>query len=274
MDFGKLVRKFFETPRKERAKRTLAYIKAKVTNCAWPLYMKLLNLILHRVFYIQRRPYYDLEAGKCPQIMELNEMWNKGRPLETDNARLYFLYMIINTIKEKALDGAVAEVGVYKGHSAGVLHRLLPEKRLYLFDTFEGFSEGDLMREKVMTGLNEKIGEFGDTNIEIVKGKLGDTRNVVFCQGLFPETIKNVPDEETFSLVHFDADLYAPAKAACEYFFPRLVGCGVMVFHDYNNKYTGVKKAVDEYFNSFSSFVIPIPDRFGTAVIVKTSGQV
>ena len=269
MNIQRLVRKFFETKKEERFKKVFTYIKSRVSHRVWHFYMFFLNLILHPNFYIQSRPYYDLGFGKCPHIEELNKLWNMGRPFETDNTRLYFLYMLINSIIEKHLDGAIAEVGVYKGHTAAIIQRLLPKKRLYLFDTFEGFLQNDLNVEKDIVGLDEKIGYFGDTSINIVKDKLGDTRNVILCPGQFPETITSVPDDETFCLVHFDADLYAPTKAVCEYFFPRLVDNGVMIFHDYNNKYIGVKKAVDEYFSDSFSFVIPIPDRFGSALIIK-----
>lgn len=255
-----------KTPSK---RRSFDRIKSRLFNPIIHPYTKFVSLIMHPETYIQHRPYYDLGAGKCPQIAELNRIWNMSKPLERDNARLYFLHMIIDTLKDKKLEGAVAEIGVHKGNSAGIIHRLLPEKRIYLFDTFEGFKESDLEKEMAITGLMWKKGKFGnDTSLEIVKEKLGDLNNVIFCPGLFPETAIHVPENEKFCLLHFDADLYAPAKAACEFFYPRLVNFGVMIFHDYNNKYAGVRGAVDDYFKD--TFIIPIPDRFGTGILIKS----
>lgn len=44
----------------------------------------------------------------------------------------------------------MAELGVYKGKFAVEINKLFPYKKLYLFDTFEGFFSQDIDIEKVM----------------------------------------------------------------------------------------------------------------------------
>lgn len=50
-------------------------------------------------------------------------------------------------LEEKGCQGAVAELGVYRGDFAKVINEAFPDKKLYLFDTFEGFPEEDLNYE-------------------------------------------------------------------------------------------------------------------------------
>src|ERR1041385_1300392 len=56
-----------------------------------------------------------------------------------DFVRYAALELCSNEIKANNLQGDVAEVGVYKGEFAKRLNQLFPAKKLYLFDTFEGF---------------------------------------------------------------------------------------------------------------------------------------
>ena len=52
------------------------------------------------------------------------------------------------TGKER-IEGNLAELGVYRGTTAKILHTLLPQRRLYLFDTFRRVRRpGDLSHEK------------------------------------------------------------------------------------------------------------------------------
>jgi O-methyltransferase len=44
---------------------------------------------------------------------------------------------------------------------------------------------------------------------------------------------------------------------------------GIMVFHDYNSGFHGVRKAVDEFLADKPEGVVQIPDKSGTAIVVK-----
>ena len=64
-----------------------------------------------------------------------------------DMAMFYAFCLIQDQLVKEGLPGDIAELGVYKGHTAALLattaRRL--EKTLYLFDTFEGFDQRDLV---------------------------------------------------------------------------------------------------------------------------------
>ena len=168
-----------------------------------------------------------------------------------------------------AVDGAIAELGVYKGEFAAVLNRLFPKRRLYLFDTFSGFDGKDLVTEQACRYSTASVGDFSDTTAAAVLARLPRPQQAVVCQGYFPETANGL--EERFALVSLDADLYAPTLAGLEYFLPRLADGGVIIVHDWaSQRFQGVARAVADYEKKHGRlFLVPLGDLHGTAVIAR-----
>jgi len=184
-----------------------------------------------------------------------------------DKVRFYNFWFQIERLKRSNIPGAFAELGVYKGETANMIHRMDGARTLYLFDTFEGFSEKDLKNE---TSKDEKYStsNFSDTSVNAGQELFNEWNNVFFYQGYFPETTKDVT-EEKYALVHLDADLYQPTLAALNYFYPKLSPGGVIIIHDYNHTWDGIKKAVDEFVVSIPESLIEINDWQGSVMIVK-----
>lgn len=141
------------------------------------------------------------------------------------------------------LDGDFAEIGVYRGGTAKLLANITDraKRELHLFDTFDGMPETD-SRDL------HTAGDFADTSLADVKRFLADHGSVHFHQGLFPDTAGPVK-EKRFALVHVDVDIASSVEACCEFFYPRLVPGGVMVFDDYGmTSCPGAKLATDTFF--------------------------
>lgn len=182
--------------------------------------------------------------------------------------RLASLRLIAEEINEEKLDGEVAELGVYKGKFAAEINRLFPEKKIYLFDTFEGFNNVDINIEKSHGHSRAKVGDFSDTNIELVREKLPYKEQAVFIKGYFPESVQE--DLPQFCFVSLDTDLYKPTYEGLKIFYPKLVKGGRIIIHDYNSsQFPGVKKAVKEFCREHNVFIVPICDMHGSAVLVK-----
>lgn len=189
---------------------------------------------------------------------------------ETFDIRQGALYQLAKEIRRKNLTGAVAELGVFKGEFAAVINDALPDRSLYLFDTFEGFTGRDIQIEQENGYSFAKEGDYGNTSEEAVLGILPHPEKAVICKGYFPETAEKVPQDIRFALVSIDADLYQPIKAGLEYFYPRMARGGYIVIHDYNNlQYKGAGQAVREFCAEEGVFVVPLPDLHGSAVMVK-----
>ena len=180
---------------------------------------------------------------------------------------------IAERIKQTHVPGSIAELGVYQGDFACLLNELFPDRKLYLFDTFEGFDQRDLEMEK-QHGFPEAMREeFADTSMEAVLSKMPHKSKVGFKKGFFPETTSGL--DEKFAFVSLDPDLYAPTLAGLEWFMPRLSPGGVILLHDYNNpRFPGVNQAVTDFEAEYGRLLLtPLCDMHGSAVIVKTDNK-
>jgi hypothetical protein len=144
------------------------------------------------------------------------------------------------------LEGMFAEVGVYRGGTAKLLAGIADRagRELHLFDTFAGMPETDRARDL------HTAGDFADTSLAGVQAFLAGHRSPKFHQGEFPGTVPAAGVEAAkFSLVHVDADIASSVGACCEFFYPRLVPGGVMIFDDYGHtSCPGAKTATDGFF--------------------------
>src|SRR3990172_3527159 len=61
--------------------------------------------------------------------------------LHYDYVRYCTIGTAIQRIVSENVRGSLAEIGVYKGEVSRFVHRLVPERKYYLFDTFEGFPD-------------------------------------------------------------------------------------------------------------------------------------
>ena len=181
-----------------------------------------------------------------------------------DMSRFYFLCLVLDQIHKEAVDGNIAELGVYKGYTAAVLANMARrlDRIVYLFDTYEGFSQADLQ------GIDSnKVMQFGDTSLEAVRSLVGED-NVRYVKGHFPDSLKEISDEVSYCLVHIDCDLYAPIASALNYFYPRMTPGGFLVIHDYSSlHWNGAERAVDEFFADKPECAIPLTDSAGSVVI-------
>ena len=142
------------------------------------------------------------------------------------------------------LEGDVAEIGVYKGGTAKLLAMSCSDKLVHLFDTFQGMPAKDDPSIDL-----HKEGDFNDTSLEVVQGALSECKNTKFYQGMFPETVDDTVSEK-FSLVHSDVDLYQCNIDVLEYFYPKMVKGGIMVFDDYEwEGCPGIRKSLEEFLN-------------------------
>src|SRR5947199_77831 len=99
----------------------------------------------------------------------------------------------------------------------------VPERKLHLFDTFEGFTDRGVNAEQHVMGLSPRASHFADTSLPEVRKCLAvQNENVVFHKGYFPESIPADLDPTRFAFVHLDADLYEPTSKGLEYFYPRM----------------------------------------------------
>ena len=161
--------------------------------------------------------------------------------------------------------GAAAELGVYRGGFARWINALLPERRLYLFDTFDGFDPAE------SAGAGKGFTEaHQNTSAEAVLAALPHPEQAVIRQGLFPQTAEGL-EWERFALVSLDADLEESTLSGLRFFWPRMSAGGCLLLHDYNNpKLPGVRRALARFEAEHGQLAaVPLCDVNGTLVIPR-----
>ena len=181
-------------------------------------------------------------------------------------ARENFVKYFAKIVYTKAIGGSVAEGGVYKGDSAEMINRYFPDRKLYLFDTFEGYDARDVKTEAEMGGIARSANRFSNTSVDFVLNRLPHRENAVVRKGYFPDTAEGI--EDSFCFVSLDFNMYDPTVAGLSFFWPRMEKGGVIWIDDYfAHSYEGLPKAVDEFCAENGVSIMPVCDFSGCAIV-------
>lgn len=181
--------------------------------------------------------------------------------LQNDYVRMATLELLCRRLKD--VPGAAAELGVYRGFFARCINELLPERALYLFDSFEGFRE-DAGASASFQAAHANAAE------EKVLAMMPHPEQVTIKPGFFPESLDGL--EETFALVSLDVDFEGTTLEGLRYFWPRIARGGYLLLHDWGSpKLPGVAEALRRYEEEHAVRIpgIPLCDVGGTLVLCK-----
>ena len=220
--------------------------------------------------HVAYHPDAAYELHQMPEFGELYRSWLAGnrRCNGGDLARLYAFILNIKHCLAEGVPGDFAELGVWRGNSAAVLAHFAAQhdRHVYLFDTFTGFDARDLRDADA-----HRPAQFKETSLDMVRQAVGHEAHTTYVQGFFPESVTPATERATYAVVNIDCDLYAPAKAALEFFYPRLAHGGILFVHDYaSGLWPGVTQAVDEMRASTGEVLVFVPDKSGTVIIRKS----
>lgn len=184
-----------------------------------------------------------------------------------DICRLWSLILNLKRVLGR-VDGACAELGVYKGHSSAVISHFAREsgRRMYLLDTFAGFAQ-----EQIEDKLSDDAkAAFRDTSLEFAQETVGTSDLFRWVVGPFPASVTSELESERFAFVSLDCDLYEPTLAGLNFFFPRLEPGGLIFVHDYSSgHWPGATRAVDEFISATGVGHVLLADKSGSVVITK-----
>jgi len=145
---------------------------------------------------------------------------------------------------------AIAEIGVLKGGTSKYLSMVASDRKIYLFDTFNGLPEDFI---NPMDGIWNK-NDFSDIHIDEVKRYLSDCDNIVLNPGIFPFTAHQLL-EKYFCFVLIDCVLYYSTYSSLLYFSNKVNQYSNIIVDDYGRpECPGVKIAVDNFLNQNKNF--------------------
>lgn len=240
---------------------------------------KFLSKIIFFVFIDEPLSKWPKWAGKVCGI-NLPKRVTKRKIKESGGSNINIIFNLLDITQN--IEGQIAECGVYQGHSLVPIGLYLKQrnsqKRIYGFDSFEGFNEevkidinlgGDKNYEK-------KIGGFNGTSYKYVENLIKSFKlenKIKIYPGYFENTLLNV-HEKKFSFVHLDCDLYSPYKACLEFFYPRMSKGGIILIDEYNDpSWPGCNKAVDEFIQTNSAKLSEIEDNNYVKYFIKKNDK-
>ncbi len=212
------------------------------------------------------KPWFWLESKKQKTI---DKQILKQEKHFKDKNRFYIFWFQLEKIKNRNIAGALAEVGVFKGETAKLIHNIIPNRKLYLFDSFEGFPK-QVIKEDCDGTVRPYTINFSNTDKNKVLSYIKGNSNIEVREGIFPDTAKGL-ENESFAFVHLDADLYQSTIDGLNFFYPRLSKGGAIIVHDYNHNWEGVQKAIDEFEQTISEQFMPLNDMYGSVILVKNT---
>jgi hypothetical protein len=218
--------------------------------------------------YLAYRPDSHFDFASFPEFAELYRRFvheSKGHN-SGDLSRLYLLLLNVSRVLKDAIPGDFAEIGVYRGNTAFILAQAARAtgRRLFLFDTFSGFDLAD------QAASDPPSSAFKDTSLQKVKSFVG-TDCVEYVAGRFPASLSTVEIPDRFAIVHLDCDLFLPTSAGLGFFYPKVPPGGLFILHDYSSgHWSGCAEAVDAFFKDKPERPVLMPDKSGTAIVVKS----
>ncbi len=193
----------------------------------------------------------------------------------TGKFRQWALLKAVEHVDRQSIAGAIVECGVWRGGNMMMVKEArrgaLPNRDIYLFDTFAGMSRptdvdvdrsGLVAAGKVERRQRDGYNSWCYASIEEVAGAFdqfelsGD--DVHFRKGKVEDTLvdpHSLPDR--IALLRLDTDWYKSTKIELEVLYPRLERGGVLIIDDYGH-WHGARKAVDEYFGKQMPLLVPV----------------
>lgn len=178
------------------------------------------------------------------------------------------LYFSTEYVVSEGVPGDIAEFGTASGRTAsvfaGCINLFSSDKKLHLFDSFEGFPEPEAAADKycpmVTDGLWAKGGcqYLSRIELEWLMEAFLDRDSFRTCKGWFCDTLKEITPDQKFSLVHLDCDFYQSAFEVLDDMFAnkRLESGAVVLFDDWNSNRSsrkfGERKAWAEISEKYS----------------------
>lgn len=211
--------------------------------------------------------YPQLKISEHGRIFFNDEDFLKryGPVLGLDSTRIFDRRFVLDQLLliTRAVSGSTAECGVFQGTSSFLICNRDDRKGKahYVIDSFEGLS----VPESV-DGSYWKAGDMA-VPVESVKALLKDFDFVQFLKGWIPERFKELENQK-FSFVHIDVDIFQPTYDSTQFFYSRLERGGVLLFDDYGlDTCPGAKQAVDLFMKDKPEPLVQLPT--GQAFVVK-----
>jgi O-methyltransferase len=224
---------------------------------------KVVKSVVKKMGYEIKKPSDKVDENGVPKDITDKTfigIFNQCKDFSTCSIEpMYNLYKSVEYVVKNNIPGDFVECGVFKGGSAMMMAYTLKQlgdtdRKIYLYDTFEGMSEPTVHDFDLIGETAENLLARGEaicySPIEEVRQNFEKTNypnnQVFFTKGKVEETIPaTIPLK--IALLRLDTDWYESTYHELVHLYPLLEKKGVLIIDDYGH-WAGARKAVDQYF--------------------------
>lgn len=162
-------------------------------------------------------------------------------------------------------DGAIIEVGAFRGGTALHLSNRWPNRRIFVCDTFAGFRSLAL-DPRLDTGITPL--SWCNPDAAAVAALFSERhRDARIVAGTFPDAAASEEIAE-ISFAHIDVDIHESCRRSLDYISARMAPSALIVVNDYGRQKTrGVTRAVDDFLTDNPGWLM-LPAYPGQAVLL------
>lgn len=175
-----------------------------------------------------RRELYDARLSMLlPEDGEIN----KNIPTAPEYSRFHGIDFISKRIIKENIDGDVVEAGCWMGGTAIYLSKLLPKKKIWLLDSFDGIEPKETRKyqyEKTEHNGGEHKASYEDCMNALKRYEVAHRCEVL--KGWFKDTLKHVPGPISF--LRIDSDTYSGTKEVLDELYEKVVPNGFIKIDD------------------------------------------
>ena len=166
--------------------------------------------------------------------------------------------------KTEGIEGDIIELGGAQGGTTVMMARFLKQinskRKIYAYDTFEGFPYDDRFSTESKTfkgtvgggGTDDLPESLESVQTKIKKFNVDD--KIILVKGLFEDTLPSKSTPKEFSFIFSDSGVYDATKFSLEFVWEKLSKNGIILFDQYGGGTSdstkgaiGETKAVDDF---------------------------
>lgn len=129
---------------------------------------------------------------------------------------------------------------------------------MHLYDSWSDMKEDDLLENELW-----HVNQYSSLNIESTKKHLSEFNDyLIYHHGYIPDSFLDESSKKIkiISYLHIDLNSAKPTKDTLEFFYPKLVSGGVILFDDYGwDAYKDSRNVIDEFLESKPGILIEFP---------------
>ena len=225
---------------------------------------------------IHEPPWLDNDEGK--KFLEINDnikknfMFNKkiqGTTKDVMDDLLWRHWIVSYAVKHaikfsKSERYDMVECGVEWGYTAffalKTLTNNLDKKNPFSMHLYDAW--GDMREQELLESEYWHVNLYKNLDIDSTKKNLNEfNKNLVYHQGYIPDSLNKRPDApDSIFYLHIDLNSAQPTENALEFFYPRLISGGVILFDDYGwDAYEDTKNTIERFFENKPGILMKLP---------------